>query len=94
MIDALDGQRLGRQPDPLIGAAGRVAQPEGEIDQQHVEADESQHWPGAEHPEHQAARGAEGDQHAHQYPKARAGQAAVRAQNQVEEVAVGCGHAA
>ncbi|PWC39315.1 hypothetical protein TSO352_03765 [Azospirillum sp. TSO35-2] len=92
-MDALDRQRLLRQPHPLILAGRAVADPEGQPQRQHIQPAEGHHRPGPVGDEDAGNHQIHQDNDAHQHPEPAAPQAAVGVEDGVEEDAHGAGAA-
>ena len=73
------------EADALVGAAGAVVQPEGDVEQQELGAREAEHRPGAGAEEKRAGGDPAEQQRAHQHGEAGAAQRTVGGKQGLEE---------
>ena len=90
--DLADVEAGARHRHLLARPRGAVVQPEGDVDEQHVEAEEAEDRPGAVREEDRAGDQPAEQQRAHQHGEAGAAERAVRREQGPEERLVGrCG---
>src|SRR5262249_12978651 len=72
------GRRYGHL---LVGGCGAVIDPEGPVDQEHIEAQKSEHRPGAREQEHHSGNEAHAAEHQHEDQEARRPERTVRGEH-------------
>src|SRR6516164_6312125 len=83
--DALDGEALLGKAQLLAQLGAAIADAKGEIDEEHVDAEERRHRPGAVQHENKADNEAEARQRQHEDDKAARRQAPVRLEHRIIE---------